>query len=104
MSRPLTPQEKTQAKGFWPNLDADRALVSAEADLMYNCLAWTLGITDSWVWPWGDRNATKAEFDALYSSYGFNPAASGEIAAFGVATDEMTHGSISGAGHGLRWE
>lgn len=22
----------------------------------YNCLAWSLGITDDWVWPWGSEN------------------------------------------------
>lgn len=82
-------------------------MVSAEATRVYNCLAWSLGISNAWVWPWlpWDRKVTKAEFDALYKSHGFKPASgSGPIAAFGNALSDMTHGAISGAGHGPRWE
>ena len=104
MPRSMTPQEKQQARQVWPRLNADAAVVTDEATDRYNCLAWTLGITTSWVWPWGSRNATKAEFDALYRSYGFRPAGGGEVAAFGLNLNSMTHGSISGPGHGPRWE
>jgi hypothetical protein len=104
MSRALTPQEKQQARQIWPRLNVDAVVVTDEQTRRYNCLAWTLGITTSWVWPWGSRNATKSEFDALYRSHGFNPAAAGEIAAFGLNLNSMTHGSISGPGHGPRWE
>lgn len=37
----------------------------------YNCIAWTLGITDHWVWP----GKTVREFDALYARHGFKRAA-----------------------------
>lgn len=104
MSRSLTPQEKTQARQVWPRMNVDGVVVTDEATNRYNCLAWTLGITTSWVWPWGIRNATKTEFDALYRSYGFSPAGSGTIAAFGLNLNSMTHGSITGPGHGPRWE
>jgi len=104
VARPLTPNEKTQARQVWPRLNVDAVVVTDEATNRYNCLAWTLGITTSWVWPWGSRNATKSEFDALYRSYGFNPAGSGSIAGFGLNLNSMTHGSITGPGHGPRWE
>lgn len=37
----------------------------------YNCIAWSLGITDYWVWP----GKTVREFDALYARHGFKRAA-----------------------------
>ena len=104
MSRSLTPQEQAQARQTWPRMNVGAVVVTDEATRRYNCLAWTLGITTSWVWPWGSRNATKAEFDTLYRGYGFSPAGSGTIAAFGLNLNSMTHGSITGQGHGPRWE
>lgn len=79
-------------------------LVTDEATPRYNCLAWTLGISTSWIWPWAQRNPTKAEFDTLYQGCGFASSNSGPIAAFGLSLNEMTHGAISGPGHGPRWE
>ena len=104
MSRPLTPQEKVHARQVWPGMNADAVVVTDEATNRYNCLAWTLGITTSWVWPWGGRNAMKTEFDAFYQNYGFSPAASGTIAAFGLDLNSMTHASITRPDHGPRWE
>jgi hypothetical protein len=79
-------------------------VVTDEPTGRYNCLAWTLGITSSWIWPWTTLSVAKAEFDLLYQSYGFTPASSGPIAVFGLSLIEMTHGSISGIRHGPRWE
>lgn len=36
----------------------------------YNCIAWSLGITDRWVWP----GKTVREFDELYGKYGYKRA------------------------------
>lgn len=105
LPRALTPAEKKDAQKFWPKMDVDKVVVTDEATVAYNCLAWTLGITTSWVWPWvGHEYATQKEFDALYATYGFKPAGSGEIAGLGMNADAFGHGSISGAGHGPRWE
>jgi hypothetical protein len=104
MARPLSPTEKAQAKRIWPRLNVSNVVVTGEATQQYNCLAWTLGITNRWVWPWGSRNATKAEFDALYRGFGFASSGTGPLAAFGLNLNSMTHGSISGPGHGPRWE
>jgi hypothetical protein len=101
MARPLTQDEKTFYQGVFPNLDVDAARVSGDATTDYNCLAWTLGITDRKVWP----GPTEDDFDRLYTGAGFvRDAASGPIAAWGFATDNMTHGSTTGPGHGSRWE
>jgi hypothetical protein len=104
LPRALTGPEQTQARSYWPRMAVANVVVTDEPTERYNCLAWTLGITTSWIWPWGSRPATKAEFDALYRSYGFSPATAGPIAAFGLSQVAMQHGSISGPGHGPRWE
>lgn len=104
MTRSLTPQEKSQARQIWPRMNVDAVVVTDEATNRYNCVSWSLGITANWIWPWGARNPTKAEFDALYLSYGFRPAGAGIIAAFGLDPLSMTHGSISGLEHSPRWE
>ena len=40
----------------------------------------------------------------FYRGYGFVRSTNGPIAAWGHSTTSMTHGSISGPGHGPRWE
>src|SRR5262249_52761826 len=38
----------------------------------YNCICWSLGNSDSWVWPRGPGEpVTLADFDGLYSIHGF---------------------------------
>ena len=41
--------------------------VLAPATAAYNCISWSIGVTDHWEWP-GD---TEAVFDNLYSQYGY---------------------------------
>ena len=104
MVRRLTANEKRAAKRFWPRMNVNSIWVSGEKTRRYNCLAWTLGNTSSWVWPWGSRDATKSEFDDLYRRFGYRPSGSGSIAAFGANLNAMKHAAISGSGHGARWE
>src|SRR5260370_11090895 len=104
MPRPLTPQEQAHARAIWPRMNVAAVVVTGNATKQYNCLAWTLGSSASWLWPWGQRIVTKAEFDVLYATFGFFPAANGPVAVFGHNLNDMTHGSISGPGHGTRWE
>ena len=102
--RELTSSEKNLARQAWPMMDVDRLRASDEATDRYNCLAWTLGLSDRWVWPWGKRDATKKEFDQLYTAHGFPPALRGHISGFGAGQSAMKHGAISGPNHGPRWE
>lgn len=100
MARQMTPQEKQRFKGYFPNLDVNQAVVTGEATQVYNCLSWTLGVTNRWIWP----GANIQDFDKLYKAAGFVRASNGPIAAWGSSLSAMTHGCISGPGHGPRWE
>jgi hypothetical protein len=100
MARSLTPGEKQRFAGYFPNLNVDLAVVTGEASSVYNCISWTVGFTDRWLWP----GNSVADFDTFYSGFGFVRAGDGPIAAWGRSTSNMTHGSISGLGHGPRWE
>jgi hypothetical protein len=100
MARPMTPLEKQRFKGLFPNLDVNQAVVTAGMSTVYNCISWTVGVTNRWLWP----GNTLANFDTLYSGFGFVRAGDGPIAAWGHSISNMTHGSVSGPGHGPRWE
>lgn len=100
MARPMTPAEKQRFRGYFPSLDVDRAVVTGKISSVYNCVSWTVGLTDRWLWPGG----AIANFDTLYRGFGYVRANDGPLAAWGLSTSNMTHGSISGPGHGPRWE
>jgi len=105
LERPMTENEKVRFKTYFPKLDVDKAVVTDEATARYNCIAWSAGITDQWVWPpfmYPNLSEDKA-FDKFYASRGFERAETGELARW--SNDQgITHGSISGPGHGPRWE
>ena len=100
MARQMTPTERTTFKGWFPNLDVNAAVVTGEVDAAYNCISWTVGVTNKWLWP----GASIANFDTFYRQWGFVRSGNGPIAAWGSSTSSMTHGCISGPGHGPRWE
>jgi hypothetical protein len=100
MPRPMTPAEKQRFRGYFPNLDADRAVVTGEVSRVYNCIAWTVGVTDRWLWPGG----SVGDFDAFYQGFGYTRSGDGPVAAWGHSASNMTHGCVSGPGHGPRWE
>ena len=100
MPRSMTAQEKVDYKRLFPGLDVNAAQVSGEATEIYNCIAWTVGITDRWIWP-GNSIAT---FDTFYRQFGYSRSSNGPIAAWGASTTQMTHGCVTGSGHGPRWE
>jgi hypothetical protein len=96
----MTPAEKQRFKGYFPSLNVDAAVVTAESTNVYNCISWTIGVTNLWLWP----GPTLQQFDTFYRQLGFVRAGNGPIAAWGQSTSTMTHGSISGPGHGPRSE
>lgn len=98
--RPLSPAERTDYQACFPLLDATLVVVTGEIDFAYNCLAWSLGLTNVWPWP----GNTLADFDNLYALNGFVRAEHGTVAAYGVSQNEMTHSTVSGFSHGPRWE
>jgi len=100
MPRQMTPAEKQRFQGYFPNLDVNRVAVTGEVSTVYNCISWTVGITNRWLWP----GSSLANFDTFYSGLGFARGGNGTIAAWGLSTSNMTHASVTGPGHGPRWE
>jgi hypothetical protein len=100
VTRSLTPSEKVEHQALYPQLDVNAALVFAENDTVYNCISWTVGVTTAWYWP----GSTIEEFDDFYESFGYVRRTTGPIAVWGYGFLDLQHGSVSGAGHGPRWE
>lgn len=96
----MTPAEKTRFKAYFPNLDVNQAIVTDGISIVYNCISWTVGVSNRWLWP----GSSLAHFDSFYHGLGFVRAGDGSVAAWGHSTSNMTHGSVSGPGHGPRWE
>jgi len=100
MARSMTPVEKQRFLAYFPSLDVNRAVVTGEVSTVYNCISWTVGVMNRWLWP----GNSLAHFDTFYHGFGYIRAGDGTIAAWGLSTSSMTHGSITGRGHGPRWE
>jgi type VI secretion system secreted protein VgrG len=63
--------ESSEQQRSFPRL-GKRFEVLGPATPTYNCICWSLGTTDSWVWPRaGGQPVTLADFDGLYSYYGY---------------------------------
>lgn len=113
--RPMTDDEKQDFKSWFPNLDVEKATVSAEATPQYNCISWTTGNTESWDWPpmmYPDMSPQGA-FAQYYTERGFAPISDDQAAQIGHDRELVaywedpngpTHGSVSGPSHGERWE
>ncbi len=114
--RPMTEDEKNDFKSWFPALDVDAAVVSADATPQYNCISWTTGNTESWDWPpyMHPELSGRDAFVKYYHDRGFEPFPGKaedlkELKADAVAywedsSDEPTHGSVAGPTHGPRWE
>jgi hypothetical protein len=96
----MTPAEKQRFRGYFPSLNVDASVVTGESTNVYNCISWTVGVTNRWLWP----GPTIQQFDTFYRQLGFVRVGNGPIAAWGQSASNMTHGSVSGPGHGPRWE
>ncbi|MDU7693201.1 MAG: hypothetical protein E7K04_03025 [Helicobacter sp.] len=102
--KPLDDGEKFLYKSFFPKLDVDTARETSISTECYNCLAWTLGITNKWLWPiyhayLDPTQTTQDDFNRFYHDAGFELTnrSNAEIAAFGALTKQgklyMTHGA-----------
>src|SRR5262249_35669396 len=72
LDKTLMPEERrildTQERGAFPNLLSNyEVLDHSTKHYSYNCIAWSIGITDRWVWP----GAKMSDFDRLYGSHGY---------------------------------
>lgn len=65
---PTWKKQVLRNRGF-PGLTEDNFVAIGPSDGGYNCIAWSLGKRDEWVWP-----GTRVEsFDALYAEQGYRP-------------------------------
>lgn len=100
LPRKLTAIEKTTFLASFPLLDVDFTIVTGEPTTDYNCISWTVGVTNVWHWP----GSTLANFDSFYAQFNLIRKTKGHVAAWGNSNNSMTHGCISGPTHGPCWE
>lgn len=93
----------------FPNMSTNESFYSAPATSNYNCISWTVGVTNDWIWP-GDYSISN--FDALYNSYGYTrTGANADNAAIAIWVKDgiLKHGSVRKNSmipkpHGFDWE
>ena len=100
LPRKLTAAEKISFHNDFPLLDVDFTIVTDEPTGNYNCISWTVGVTNYWHWP----GSNLTDFDNFYGQFGLQRKAKGFVAAWGASNNAMTHGCISGPTHGPCWE
>jgi hypothetical protein len=100
LPRKLTASEKITFLAAFPLLDVDFTIVTDEPSGLYNCISWTVGVTNYWHWP----GSNLSDFDSFYAQFGLTRKTKGHVAAWGFANNSMTHGCISGPTHGPCWE
>lgn len=100
LPRKLTAVEKITFLNDFPLLDVDFTIVTGEPTGSYNCISWTVGVTNVWHWP----GSLLSDFDNFYSQFNLIRKTKGSVAAWGHASNNMTHGCISGPTHGPCWE
>jgi hypothetical protein len=94
-SRQLTADEYNSLHPDFPQMNPARVLYIGGATRNYNCLAWSLGVQSSWIWPWPSGSPVSLDdFRKLYKDYGVNEN-TGPIDLWGKTGDDMKHGSIS---------
>ena len=62
---PPTAEQKTRIEPHFPNLKTWN--VTGPATDKYNCIAWSVGIKNEWIWP----GHTVQDFDSFYSLHGW---------------------------------
>lgn len=100
LPRKLTAAEKVIFSNDFPLLDVDFTIVTDEPTGAYNCISWTVGVTNYWHWP----GSKLTDFDNFYNQFGLMRKTKGFVAAWGGSGTSMTHGCISGPTHGPCWE
>lgn len=82
--------EQKRFRSYFQNLNVQHSLVSGEPSETYNAVAWSLGITNHWLWP----GNTLADFDSLFTVYGYEKSLSGTIAVYGHRNANITHVAV----------
>jgi hypothetical protein len=103
--RPPSDEDWQVLHDFFPNLIRANVTVTGAATPVYNCIAWTLGITDRWINPPQPLQA----FEELYEIAGYQARVAGSaytvIDGWQNLSSVMTHGSrIAGELYPGLWE
>ena len=97
IGRNPTAAERRDAIGKYPRLVDGEWCVTAPATPAYNCIAWSIGNTNTWIWDQVDQagdnngNVSVADFDSYYSSKGYAPDSSPADIALFFKGSEPTH-------------
>lgn len=93
--QPLLPGQLGAVQGHVGRLGMGHgrgAVMTGPADDHYNCMAWTLGVTDTPVWPLPQPGPVSlAAIDQLYARNGVERDFTGQISAWGHSDDVMHH-------------
>lgn len=103
--RRLTNGEAQSLAEDYPQIDAAKVWVIGEAAGAYNSVAWTLGITDRWIWP----GASLGRFNGFYVAHRDRLRAESALAGYGTPADGIRHVAlrinvhVGGANLGRAW-
>ncbi|SDE51201.1 DUF7689 domain-containing protein [Riemerella columbipharyngis] len=116
-SRPLDKNEIFFYTSFFPKLDTSISRITSISTQCYNCVSWTLGITNEWLWPDGgfllpSEKSTKLEyFDEFYKKLGYTKTTDikdADVEAWGIDNGVdplyMTHASVRYTPDRTVWE
>ncbi len=87
--RQLTAQELQHLRQEFPQMTQNNTLRIGPPTNQYNCMAWSVGVTNAWLWPGANK------FKEFYTQYGAHLVANGGIVAFGFALLDMKHGATN---------
>lgn len=63
-------------------------------DSSYNCLAYAIGNTSTWIWPWGGTNPTVSQLTTYMNGLGYVKVSAYQsncVVAYGTSTSKITH-------------
>jgi hypothetical protein len=99
MARRPTATEWNTLRSMFPQLPQSSVWVLGNATPVYNCLAWALGRTDRWIWPWGGSLPSLATFTSYLRQFGYATGTPAAAAVYGNAA----WGSYAIAHIGRHW-
>lgn len=110
LRRSLTSQEEAELKAIFPNLNTDNVTVTGEATRTYNCIAYSMGLTNKWIDPEFLINDFIDQYKNAKSWYGASSnyeqtstqGSGADVDGWGLNSSYMTHGSVIYSGN--TWE
>lgn len=102
MRRVPTQAEKDNLKKDFPNLDVNNISVTGEATGTYNCIAYSMGITNKWIDPESFYNDFIEQYKNAKTLYGSScnyeqtstEGSNATVDGWGTSSIDMTHGSV----------